>query len=778
MSDRALPNRTASLHNSKPTTWLNTVLPGRRLRLALALLALGLVVATLSLRTLRYLNIAGKPDAQHWALQDFRDAVYYPVVAMLEGANPYDTPGYMARYPVHQLFPLYSPLTLLVHLPFGLLPYTWSEALYFTTTIGLTVLLAWMALRIAGQRPEPSVVIALAALILISRPGHMNLLIGQVTLPVVLASVAALHWGRRRPYLAGVALAIATLKPTYGAPLMLLMLARQNYRAAAVGAIGGGLGALAGLAVISWHSGGIAGVIAAIPANYATFEAQGTVDLASSWARLDVVATVSRCLGSEPGTTAQLLLSIGVLVLAAAIVRRLSNSVDSHRADGITAAVVCLAVLICCYHQAYDLLLLVVPCVALAFAAQPWWNRISRRLRWTLLLLLIIPFANYAATRSIIDRFDLTGPAWTFVTSINGLALLGAFGLCAYVARRRPEQIDRMHGHAQLESPGPDPTTPGLQNACDRSGVVSGDAPRVSLGLPVFNGERFLAKTLDALLAQTYTDFELIISDNGSTDQTPQICEQYARRDGRIRYIRQSENRGAAWNFNHVFHLARGRYFKWAAHDDICRPSFLEHCVASLDADPGVVLCYARYGVIDEHDRVYTDIEAALLLGGQRPNSAVDNSARRTRLASSRPADRYEGVLLQSAWVFEIFGLIRTDALRRTGLHRPYYGSDKTLLAELSLMGRFHEVPELLFFSRRHDNQSASIPAAHGRDLWMNPRASRWLSRWIRLRTAWGHLMAAVRIPLPLRERFSCFIAFGRYCLQWKKWKRLLLARE
>src|SRR3954470_15735733 len=88
--------------------------------------------------------------------------------------------------------------------------------------------------------------------------------------------------------------------------------------------------------------------------------------------------------------------------------------------------------------------------------------------------------------------------------------------------------------------------------------------PLVSIGLPVYNGARYIAEALESLLAQTYTAFELIISDNGSTDATRSICEEFAARDGRVRYVRHETNRGLAWNWNHVFELSRRPYFKWS----------------------------------------------------------------------------------------------------------------------------------------------------------------------------------------------------------------------
>jgi glycosyltransferase involved in cell wall biosynthesis len=106
--------------------------------------------------------------------------------------------------------------------------------------------------------------------------------------------------------------------------------------------------------------------------------------------------------------------------------------------------------------------------------------------------------------------------------------------------------------------------------------------PRLAIGLPVHNGERYVSQAIDSLLGQTFTDFTLIVSDNGSTDATEEICRAYARRDARIRYHRSDENRGAAWNFNRVFELADSPYFKWAAYDDLCAPHFVERCIEFL----------------------------------------------------------------------------------------------------------------------------------------------------------------------------------------------------
>ena len=163
-------------------------------------------------------------------------------------------------------------------------------------------------------------------------------------------------------------------------------------------------------------------------------------------------------------------------------------------------------------------------------------------------------------------------------------------------------------------------------------------APRVCIGLPVYNGERFLAGAIASILAQTYTDFELIICDNASTDRTGEICRGFARKDARVRYHRQPRNLGATANFNHCFELASGAYFKWAADGDVLEPRFLEACVEALDDDPGAVLSQSLVKVVDEADRLV---------------EIYDHSAYGT--SSPRPSERLSGRLRGTC--VEVFGV-------------------------------------------------------------------------------------------------------------------------
>lgn len=212
--------------------------------------------------------------------------------------------------------------------------------------------------------------------------------------------------------------------------------------------------------------------------------------------------------------------------------------------------------------------------------------------------------------------------------------------------------------------------------------MTTQDKPVVSVGLPVFNGEALVGRAIESVLAQDFDRFELIISDNASSDRTEAICREYARSDPRIRYIRQPENLGAVPNFNSVLEHARGDFFKWAAHDDWCHPTFLTRCLEVLQAEPDTVLCYSTMGVVNDRAAVFRVHRNHL-----------------PRTSSSDPRRRFHDVL----WSLRdptapVFGLMRTAALRSTAGIRNCPEPDRVLLAELSLYGRFRHLNEVLYF--------------------------------------------------------------------------------
>jgi len=224
-----------------------------------------------------------------------------------------------------------------------------------------------------------------------------------------------------------------------------------------------------------------------------------------------------------------------------------------------------------------------------------------------------------------------------------------------------------------------------------------GARAKVSVGMPVFNAERYLEPALDSIQSQSFGDFELVISDNASTDGTREICESRAAGDSRIKYSRLRENRGVVYNFNTTFRLSSGEYYKWAASDDVCGTDYLLRAVDALDNDPSIVLAWAKAIGIDESgNRVQLEYEVSDL------NSPIS-------VYSPDPAVRFRRLLRNFWWVDgPFYGVMRSSALRATRwIHPPHPSGDQILLAELSLRGRFYEIPEELFFSRVHAGKTS-----------------------------------------------------------------------
>jgi glycosyltransferase involved in cell wall biosynthesis len=278
--------------------------------------------------------------------------------------------------------------------------------------------------------------------------------------------------------------------------------------------------------------------------------------------------------------------------------------------------------------------------------------------------------------------------------------------------------------------------------------------PRVSIGVPVYNGARFLALTLDSLLAQTYREFEIIIGDNASTDRTEEICRAYAAKDPRVRYVRHEHNLGLARNYMRLLELARGELFRWAAADDLSAPEAVQACVAALDRDPRAILAYPKTTLIDETGKVLEDYEDNL------------------DMPDARPSVRFRLVLSRLALCNAVFGLMRTAVLRQTRGMQSYVPSDVALLAELALYGRFIEVPERLFFRRFHPQASSALKGAAKQSLFTpGVSGTDTGNEWRQLREM---TISMMRAPIPATEK----LRVGAYLIRLAKWRMGPLARE
>jgi hypothetical protein len=260
--------------------------------------------------------------------------------------------------------------------------------------------------------------------------------------------------------------------------------------------------------------------------------------------------------------------------------------------------------------------------------------------------------------------------------------------------------------------------------------------------MPVWNAEETIRESIQSVLAQDFTDFELIISDNGSTDSTPDIITEYAEDDSRVRPVLNPENRGGAANFSGLVSLARAPYFKWQSGDDLIQPSYLSRCLEVLDRSPDVVLAYGKTTMIAEDGSFWRHHDDLLHMRQKKPWGRLAHFARYRWLCNAQ------------------FGVIRTEVLRQTSLLQPRVSADITMLAELALRGQFHEIPERLFL-RRIAARSAGLGelSADERAQWFDPHR---MSPTIPpdARVWWDVQLAILRAPIPKSHRLLTLLAY------------------
>jgi glycosyltransferase involved in cell wall biosynthesis len=275
--------------------------------------------------------------------------------------------------------------------------------------------------------------------------------------------------------------------------------------------------------------------------------------------------------------------------------------------------------------------------------------------------------------------------------------------------------------------------------------------PRLSIGLPVFNGERYLAFTLENLLNQTFSDFELIISDNASTDSSLEICENFAATDRRVQVFSNRRNLGAVANFNQLVRLAKAPLFKWAAHDDLHHQEYLGACAGLLDRNPDAVLAHSATAFIDDAGRPFPfdQLDESYI----DPKTGVRQRADSQEIGASTSAvARFWDVLSRARWGTHMFGVIRRDALLRTGLLPNFASGDRALLAELALLGRFESVPEPYYQKRFHESVSWALNQTELKN-YLDTATKEYFRRYRQLKT---FCAAPLRQPISPVSKLAC----------------------
>lgn len=280
--------------------------------------------------------------------------------------------------------------------------------------------------------------------------------------------------------------------------------------------------------------------------------------------------------------------------------------------------------------------------------------------------------------------------------------------------------------------------------------------PKVSVAIPTYNCEKFIGQSIGSMLGQTFGDFELVISDNASTDGTEQVCRDYAAKDSRVRYVRRSQNIGGPGNFRYVFSLCSAPYHKWTTADDYWHPKFLEEAVAVLDSRPDVVLCYPKTQLIDE--------------AGKEIEAYADN----LDLAQASPRERFRELYRRIGLCNAHLGLLRRDAMAKTRLIAGHWASDIDFLGEMALLGKFALLPDIRFFRRFHPASSswARDDAKHQKKYYdPGNKVNLGVDTWRRVGFQFGMIR---RSPVSLTDKAALFRDVGR----WMRWQRHDLYRE
>ena len=392
-----------------------------------SILLYGAVIAFHAERTYTHLRMPNSQGDDNWGMMDFQDTVYYPVRAFIEGVNPYDTVSYRKVYPASQLFPLYSPLTLLVHSPYYLVPFHGAMAIHFGVSALCILVIAYLAVKFSLKTTERWLVFVVASLICMLRPGHLALAGGQIVGEMVIASLIAIHCSRSSPLLSGLALALSTLKPTFGIPLIALLACRRDFQAVGIGLCVAAAGSFIAVLILAIHAGGIVELLSIIPENMKNFESHSSARLQTTEMRIDLQMFISRFFQREFSSTEQVLIFIGMIGTSGVVLNRMDRNEGSSEMDSPGGLLIALTVLLCVYHSVYDSLILFPALFALYFPSSPSWKCKSTILRLTILAGVTIPFVNIFMLRSVRLAFSLTNSMVEFGITLNSAGIVLAY---------------------------------------------------------------------------------------------------------------------------------------------------------------------------------------------------------------------------------------------------------------------------------------------------------------------------------------------------------------
>ena len=378
---------------------------------------------------------------------DFHNGIYFPSIAFREQVNPYSM-SVMEHYTVAAPSRACPPVTFMIHLPFGLMDLKVADIAFFVFNVGMLLGLAFVAVQFCHHRPAaieradwrsfPWLIwLAVCTVLLVSRPGHVTLFTGYYTLELVLGTVFSLHFAKNRPWISAIGVLVASSKPTYVLPLLILMIARKNYQATWRGVL---LCVIFGVIGLGWiaQKDGFTSVFNGIQEGQAEFHGDESEYPINTWTRIDLVGMAAKAINWIPDDKAHLGCMVLLLVVPCVVIYRVADGEFDDGILGLTGQIALLTILLAIYHHSYDCLLVVVPWVGFIFFGDRVLPEVGRPTKWLLGLLLSVPLLNYLSTKTgrEILEFDQLDMGWQLITVINGMCLLIALIILMTIACR------------------------------------------------------------------------------------------------------------------------------------------------------------------------------------------------------------------------------------------------------------------------------------------------------------------------------------------------------
>lgn len=399
---------------------------GDRFSKPLTVLALVFVVAGLGFAFGRaYKDYSHLDDQFNWGARGLSDlhSCYVYAKTFRHGLSPYEVQE-AEEFKTSRPSAPFSPLVFFLLWPISYLTLAGADVVFSFINIAMLGLLSYWVFLFSKQPFGWHWWLAVLGFLIFSRPGHITLYTGYFTPVLVIGTLMALHYGHSRPLLAAVGVLLASAKPTYIIPLLLLLGYRKNFKAALLGTVFSGAVAVAGLLWLSADSS-LPEIVDSILVGQKAFDDDPTEFPINTWTRIDVVGMVAKGFDWIPDNKIYLGCMMLLLVPPGMVIRRAAGREHDRGAMGLTAVIAMLALLVTLYHHSYDCLLIAPATMAMILFGGTVLVELPNVARRVVAALLLVPSVNYLSTLSVRDKFGLDqyGVLWQSITMVNGICL-------------------------------------------------------------------------------------------------------------------------------------------------------------------------------------------------------------------------------------------------------------------------------------------------------------------------------------------------------------------